>query len=103
MRALPLLEPPRGCGLSAEELAEQLDRARTLRASARTVARSGDALRVQLGEVDGALVRTFVETEQRCCPLLAVAYDEETCVLTIGKAADEGRELVDLFAEVFDA
>ena len=100
-RALPLLEPPRGCGLSAEELAEQLDRARTLRASARTVTRDGDGIRVGLGQVvDEELVRRFVEVEQRCCPLLVVDYDEEARVLSIAPAGEGADGLMRAFGEV---
>jgi hypothetical protein len=101
--ALPLLQPPSGCLLTPEQFAEQLDRVRTLRASVRVLARERDTLSLVLGEVDAAVLDRFVETERRCCPLLAVDFDPGPRTLRLATAQPEGRDVLDAFSREFSA
>jgi hypothetical protein len=102
MKSLPLIVPD-GCKLSADELADQAGRVSRLRPSVASVDRSRDALVVAFEPgVDRALLEEVVRTEQGCCTFLAIDYDDDARVLSIGAQDDEGREVVRRLAEFFE-
>ena len=101
MKALPLIVPG-GCTLSASELADQAGRVSRLRSSVASVDRSQDALVVAFESgVDRSLLEEVVTTEQGCCTFLAIDYDDNARVLSVGAQDEQGREVVRRLAEFF--
>jgi hypothetical protein len=72
---LHVLNQPRGCGLTAEELAAQTERYRVLMRSVRSTRVEPLLFEVELGEVDGALLRKTLEIERACCSFFDIEYD----------------------------
>ena len=102
MKALPLIVPD-GCTLSVTELADQAGRVSRLSPSVASIDRSQDALVVAFEpDVDRPLLEEVVTTEQACCTFLAIDYDDEARVLSVGALDEQGREVVRRLAEFFE-
>jgi hypothetical protein len=103
VRALPLLEPPSGCSLTDDGLAEQRGRVLRLVPSVVDVATSADVLSVSFAaDVDASLVDELVAAERSCCTFVAIDYDVADRVLSISGDDAEGREVVDALAALFE-
>jgi len=101
MKSLPLIVPD-GCTLSSDGLADQAGRAARLLPSVASMDRSQDGLVVAFESgVDGSLVEQVVTTEQECCTFLAIDYDDDARLLSIGAHDEQGREVVRRLAELF--
>jgi hypothetical protein len=72
---LRVLNQPRGCGLSAEELAAQTERYRVLMRSVRSSRVESQLFEVELGDVDEALLRETLEIERGCCSFFEIEHD----------------------------
>ena len=70
--------------------------------SVASVDRSQDALVVAFESgVDRSLLEEVVTTEQDCCTFLAIDYDDNARVLSVGVQDEQGREVVRRLAEFF--
>lgn len=72
---LRVLNQPRGCGLSAEELAAQTERYRVLMRSMRATHVEPLLFEVELGEVDEQLLRDTLDIERACCSFFEIEHD----------------------------